>query len=367
MREIVRASAWGGFRELVEEYGGDCDAIYAAANLDPALLVEADRYMPLRAFIECQALAAERLERPDFGLLFGLRQNISMLGPLSIAILNAPTAREGIEVCARYLHVHNPAASMSLAPIPRTSRDFLTFTLDIRRVSKREYNDERAMASFHKSLGSIGGPAYQPREVWFSHERLSPLSVYRKVFGIAPQFGKPMMGIAIDRAVLDAWRPGRSPQLRNLAESFLRSLTPARSDSFSLRVRNMTRGLLQGGECSPEQAAAALGVHARTLQRRLKAEGATFEGIKDEVRREMAESLLGQPNVSLSQIALMLDYADASAFSRSCRRWFGEAPRTVRRQMLAAPSAKPGTDPARLNPLVVARRMREEDRARSLS
>ena len=40
--------------------------------------------------------------------------------------------------------------------------------------------------------------------------------------------------------------------------------------------------------------------------------------------------------MSLSQIAQMLDYADSSAFSRSCRRWFGEAPRTYRLRLTQA-------------------------------
>lgn len=358
MREIIRASAWGGFRELVMQLGGDPDEILAAAHVDGKMLGEADRYMPLRNYIDCQEIAAQRLERSDFGLLFGQMQTITMLGPLAIGVVNSSTARDGIELCARYLHVHNPAATMSLSPMPRSECDFLGFSVDVRRPARREQNAERAISSFHKSLSQIGGDDYRPREVWFMHEPLSALKVYRDVFGVVPKFGKPLMGIAIERNVLDAWRPGHSPQLRGLAENFLRSLSPARSDSFTLRVRNMMRGLLRGGECTPERTASSLGLHERTLQRRLKAEGSSFEKIKDDVRRELGETLLAQSNVSLSQIALMLDYADASAFSRSCRRWFGETPREVRRKLLQGAIVKAAaSDPERLNPLVVARRM----------
>ena len=45
----------------------------------------------------------------------------SALGALSIAIINSPTAREGIEVAARFMHVHNPALTVTLTPMPRTS------------------------------------------------------------------------------------------------------------------------------------------------------------------------------------------------------------------------------------------------------
>ena len=77
MREIVRASAWGGFRELVRELGGDPDEILAAAHVDTPALSNPDRYMPLRAYIDTLEIAAERLGRPDFGLTMGAPQQMA--------------------------------------------------------------------------------------------------------------------------------------------------------------------------------------------------------------------------------------------------------------------------------------------------
>lgn len=159
------------------------------------------------------------------------------------------------------------------------------------------------------------------------------------------------MGIAIESAVLDAWRPGGSGQMRQIAETYLQSISPARDKSYTTRVASMAQSLMRGGEFTPEQAGNALGVHARTLQRRLREEGASFEKIKDDVRREWAESLLAQPSVSLSQIAFMLGYADSSAFSRSCRRWFGEAPRTFRASLTARTPRPAGPKGSRVNSL----------------
>lgn len=340
MREIIRASAWDGFGALVKELGGDADAILAAAQVDTAGLTDPERYMPLRAFLDSQAIAAEKLGRRDFGLVMGQHQTMSVLGALSIAIINSPTARQGIEIAARYMHVHNPAFVMTLAPMPNTSRDFLSCMVELRNNARREQNDERILSSIHRSLGQLGSGTYKPHEVWFMHEPISPLSVYRSLFGVTPQFGKPTMGIAIERAILDSWRPGYSSQMHDIAEMYLRMQSPPRNKDFTKRVASMARSLLNGGECTPEQAAKALGLHARTLQRRLKDEGSSFEKIKDDARREWAESLLVQPAVTLSQIAQMLDYADSSAFSRSCRRWFGEAPRTYRAKLLAARTPK---------------------------
>lgn len=348
MKEIIRASAWGGFAELVASLGGDPAKIFTDARVDPRLLGDAERYLPLNQYLECQALAAERLKRKDFGLLFGQQQTLSMLGALSIAIINSQTARRGIEIAARFMHVHNPAFSMTLAPMPRTTTEFLACEVRLRDPSRRVQNDERLVSNLHKSLARLGGDAYRPGAVWFMHAPLSPMSVYRRVFGTAPLFNQPAMGIAIERSVLDSWRPGGSEQMRGIAETYLIQHSPAQEQNYTGSVASMARSLLRGGEFTPEQTARALGLHARTLQRRLRDEGSSFEKIKDDARRDWAASLLAQPSVSLSQIALMLDYADASAFSRSFRRWFGETPRTYRAKLK---SGHPSQRQSRVNSL----------------
>lgn len=348
MREITRASAWAGFAELVTSLGGNVGEIFAAAQLDPRLLTDAERYLPLKQFIACQAIAAQKLKRKDFGLMLGQSQNLSVLGALSIAIMNAPTARDGIGIAARFMHVHNPAFSMSLAPMPRTESDFLSCMVELRDPSGREQNDERILSNVHKSLAEVGGAAYRAKAVWFMHAPISAMSVYRRVFGVVPLFNQPTMGIAIARSVLDSWRPGGSEQMRIVAEAYLAQQSLPRERVLTQSVASMARSLLRGGEFTPEQTAKALGLHARTLQRRLREEGSSFEKIKDDARRDWAETLLAQPSVSLTQIADILGYADLSAFSRSSRRWFGEAPRTYRRRL--APK-RPQARTSRVNSL----------------
>jgi AraC-like DNA-binding protein len=337
MREIIRADAWRGIRELIAELGGEPHEILAAAHVDVASLEYPDRYLSLRSFMATLEIAAERLGRPDFGLRSGSIANMSVLGALSIAALHSPTGREGLQVAGRYIHIHNPALSASIAPIPHSTRDFakLGFRMTSPPTGHTQFL-ERQLGSLHKGLRQLCGPDYRPLEVRFLNQPLSPPPVYRKMFGIAPVFGRDEMGIVVERAVLDAYQPGRSDRLRELAEGYLESLGPQTDDSFTVRVTSMTRGLLSSGDCSPEQAARALGVHARTLQRHLKEEGTSFETIKDGLRRETAEALLGQINVPFSHIAYMLNYADTSALSRSCRRWFGETPRAHRARLAEA-------------------------------
>lgn len=95
----------------------------------------------------------------------------------------------------------------------------------------------------------------------------------------------------------------------------------------------MIARMMRDGACTSTDLAAALAMHERTLQRRLKAEGTSFEVIRDDVRRELAQAYLAQRNIPLAHVAEMLGYAEASAFTRACQRWFGQAPRDVRKTL----------------------------------
>ena len=67
-------------------------------------------------------------------------------------------------------------------------------------------------------------------------------------------------------------------------------------------------------------------VSRRTLHRHLKAEGGTFRQVANEVRCEIACTLLAETDLPLSQIAEILNYSEISAFSRAFRRWSGQPP-----------------------------------------
>jgi AraC-like DNA-binding protein len=97
-------------------------------------------------------------------------------------------------------------------------------------------------------------------------------------------------------------------------------------------VRAVILQLIGTEDCGNERVAAELCLHPRTLHRRLKVEGKSFEGIKDEVRRDVALSYLQQTDLPLPLIAEKLGYAEHSVLSRSCFRWFCASPSQLRSQ-----------------------------------
>ena len=78
--------------------------------------------------------------------------------------------------------------------------------------------------------------------------------------------------------------------------------------------------------------AATLNMSKRTLQYRLEGMGMTYRKFVDAVRCRQAESLLRDPDRSLSDIAASLGFSDQSGFQHAFKRWRGLSPGDFRRQ-----------------------------------
>jgi len=74
----------------------------------------------------------------------------------------------------------------------------------------------------------------------------------------------------------------------------------------------------------------ALDVSDRTLIRRFRAAGISFQQFKDLALLSQATELLSDPVATVETVAEKLGFADASGFHRSFKRWTGKTPRQFR-------------------------------------
>jgi AraC-like DNA-binding protein len=340
MREVVRASAYAGFVDLVNQFGGDTTRIAAAAGVALPHFERPDEFISSRNLNLLLDSAARLTKRPDFGLRWGAVTGPAILGPLHIAMSNSGTARDAIDLAAAYMHVHSPVWDVSRTPLEKREEDIVALRCLMQKPPPIAQMFERNMLLLHRALIVMCVGKYRPIEVWFAHERLSPLANYRAAFGVAPEFGRQVSGIVVKRSALAAYRPARNHQLLEMAETYLRRQVRENGSALSLQVAGMVRVMIESADCTPAQVARGLGLHERTMQRRLQEEGTTFEEIKDGVRRDLAQEFLADQDVQISHIAYRLHYTNPSGFSRACQRWFGRSPRDVRERLTAGRSPK---------------------------
>jgi AraC-like DNA-binding protein len=330
---MVRVDALRKFTEVVTSLGGDANSLLAKVQIDPAVLNNRYAVIPYRSLVLVLERAASELRCPDFGMRLAAAQGgVKVLGPLEFAMRNSHTVREAFRYCAEHVQVYSTASHTriraGLAP------DALFFQLEILvgRLPPHPQSIERAMLLTQNIALSISQGQVRAREIWIAHEPLSRPAKYREYFGDTEvRFGQSMDGLFFTDRDLDLPIPNIDAQIYELSTDFIENRFPSADAVLSTRVRTIVeRLLLEGDGCTYSSVASMLGMHPRTLQRRLRSEGESVESIKDNARRDIALRYLKQPSVPLIRVAKMLGYSETSTLSRSCYRWFSLSPRQLR-------------------------------------
>lgn len=119
-------------------------------------------------------------------------------------------------------------------------------------------------------------------------------------------------------------------------ETHLRKKMLDRNASIDMteRVRNALLEALPSGQHSVDDVCKRLYVSRRTLQRKLKDEGRTFQEVLDETRTDLSHHYLKKPELSVDEIAYLLGFRDPGSFYRAFLGWTGLTPAAVRNQSI---------------------------------
>ena len=186
------------------------------------------------------------------------------------------------------------------------------------------------MAIAVRIIRLLGGQEARPTVISFMHKQQGSEVAYREALGCPVRFRQTWCGFELSRRLADRRIETADPETRRIAAKYLESNYLPPSTSLSERVAELTRRLLPTGQCSVDAIADQLAIHPRSLQRQLVTEGVRCQDLIDQERRTLAAGYLAEPGLHLSQIAGLLGYAEQSTLNRSCRRWFGMAPRQFR-------------------------------------
>ncbi|BAR98561.1 transcriptional regulator [Blastochloris viridis] len=160
---------------------------------------------------------------------------------------------------------------------------------------------------------------------------------YRLFFGAPVRFSQAESALAFDAGFLKL----RTARTERALREFLRGapaniLVRYRHDAaLTGAVRTTLRARPPTAWPSFEALAKQMRIPASTLRRRLRAEGQTYQTIKDEIRRALAIRWLAENEKAVGDIAADLGFAEPSAFHRAFRKWMAKSPGAFRREARA--------------------------------
>lgn len=327
----IRAGILRGLPALVTELGGDGDALLAAYGFEGGLLTRHDAFVSLRQVERILEDAAARLGVPDLGLRMAAQQDLHILGPLAIAMENAPTVGEALESAERFLFVLSPALTHEVIADPLDNPALLAIRFSSSTGTVSPQSLDYGLGLVHRVVTLVSGGSYGLRSVHLPHGRIAPDAVYREHFGAEVAFDSPDALLRLPRQLLAVPVTGGNELLRDIAVDYLET----HFAHGEVPITDLVIAILEGqpGPDRPDLAKVArlLSMHPRTLQRLLADEGEGFKDLVDRVRRDEARTLITTTNLSFSKIAVHVGLREQSSLTRAVQRWFGTSPSALRR------------------------------------
>lgn len=324
------------FSSLVLDLGGDPDVLFIEGGVDPAAFRAGRVETTYPMMVRLVALAAARLGCSDFGMRLATRQAGQIRSPLVALMESCATLGEALQQASARSYAHSAAAAIWLDLSGEDDRVAVGHDILLHGLADRTQAMEHILLIAHLSIREIAGGRVRAREVQFRHQPVSPPAVYRRHFGCEVTFGRRHDALVLRRRDLAC------PTSHADRGAFAAAVASIEARDFPrpplhASVHGVVMHLVGTDRCDTVEVARRLGLHVRAMHRRLAAEGASFQQIKTDVRRDLAGYYLARTDLELSRISRRLGFAEQSAFTAFCRKWFAEAPSRIRQQARASP------------------------------
>jgi len=324
-----------GIAETLKAGGLDVPALFDEAGLDTEALSDPDARFPTERVSLLWQLAVARSGNPAIGLLTSNVVRPASFDVVAYTMMSSPNLLGTLKGVARYVGIVSDAASLAVTE----GHDGCRMTLELfgggQPVPRQRFEfDLMTILSFCR---------------WVANRDLRPLALelrfpppadpqpYRDAFKCPLHFNAAVNALLFAGADVIAPLPTAHPLLaevhERLASEHLQRLDHAQTSS---RARAAILRRLADGEPRRAEIAKELEMSERTLQRRLEAEGTSFQRLLDDTRRELAQQYLGQTDFSLADACYLLGFRDLSSFFRMSKRWFGTSPRQYRLRLMGA-------------------------------
>ena len=310
--------------EVLRSLGADPAQVLKEVGVDIDLFDNPNNRISFVTRGRMMAHCAAHTGCPHFGLLVGQKAALASFGLVGLLAKYSPNVDQALGSLIRFMHLHVRGATTALT----MDSDLAQFEYLIYQTGApgNEQVGAGAVAVAFNILRDLCGADWAPVEVRFAHSKPADVTPYRDFFAAPLRFDSGQYGVVFSAHWLNRRVSETSPELLRLLQQEVDKLEVREGDSFVEQVRTVLRTTLVSGHASADQVAELFSIHRRTLNRRLNAYGVGFHELVDEISFEIARQLLEDSTLEIIQIALLLGYSNASAFTRAFRRWSGTTP-----------------------------------------
>lgn len=322
---------------LIEAYcaeGGTLDTLAEAVDVSLTWLCQLPERLSVDNYLQLIHAAQAITNDPHFGLHVGQHMHTSTFDVLGQAMLQADNLGQATEqVLALEGLVHTLGSSQILQE-PGYIR--FVWRCNYQQHPLARELTESVLAGIINFSQRLAGRPMPVMEVTFVHDQpqLASMAEYQRTCRSRCHFSQAYNSILVADEVL-AWPIDLATQhtqslFTPQTGSSPRSL--ASSAPLAHQINHHLAGVLAYGNPTLTDVARQYHMTQRTLQRRLKKEGTSFQILLNAVRGGLAEDYLKYSAMSAFEISQLLGFKEQSSFNHFFAETFGLSPTAYRQQ-----------------------------------
>jgi len=283
-----------------------------------------------------QKLADDEL----LGMHAGECFHFCLAGAGGLAATHAPTPRLALETFGRFVNGEGLLTVKS-----STTPEETTFTVQVDASWPRPTREQVLdgfLSGLVAALRAVCGSSFAPIQVRLTRSEPEDTQSFSRALRGPVLFHCERNEAVVSTSELNKasllYEPMLYEQLRFIAD--LSTDRPAGTSP----LRQLVEQAIRAGDYSIESVSETLQITRRTLQRRLQKEGVTFRRVLNGVRVSLAENLLLESDLTVSEVAKRLHYSDDKAFRKAVKAVTGKTPTEIRGNATTEPGLSPHTE-----------------------
>jgi AraC-like DNA-binding protein len=326
-----------GLLDYLERHGVASAALLERAQLSPQLLAQRDQRIAASTYLELLGLGV-RLSGDDcLGLHLGEAVRPGYYGVLGYLVMSCATLADALHRQARYAALVGNLGRVELTDEPpREGREpQVAHSWQPLLAQQQRQLSEETLAAWMTFGHWISGLDIPPSEVRFQHPAPADTGEHLRIFRCPVLFGQADNALVFPKRLLSAPLGQADAQVRLMLDAYAERLLGEIQQGHSVLDRARLELIRQLPEAGAELGliAARLAISPRTLQRRLREAGLSFNRLVDETRQQLVLRYLRDPALELAEIAFLVGFSEPGSLARAFRRWTGQSPGEYRRQL----------------------------------
>ena len=260
----------------------------------------------------------------------GQRLDITFFGSFGFALMSCSNFKAVNKLINRYRLLLGSGLNLNISYDSHKSKSTLRVSIGILKNLQKRLITELVISQSIYLIKVITNNDKLNFKVTFQHEGVNNKELYESILKCDVEFNQLHNDLTIPDLSEEKLISANSAVhiiYEEQCEKLLRDLN--RTENFSAAVRRI---LLHARDDLPDIKEVAFKLHTSesTLRRRLKDESSSYRIICDEVRDVLAKKYLTTTNLTISDIAMLLNYSEAASFRRAFIRWNKVTPNDYR-------------------------------------